>query len=156
MRGLGGCTYVRLFPRASEASMSFRKYRNWPFLTAFLKPGIWNDRLSSIKPASLHKNPPPPSFLRKKQTNKQTINQSSKPLAQSNKTMEFKKVIHRNGKKLFTRKLSIHVVSPETLATSSPRSIETFCQLIHSINHVTKRPNLSFDKDSAMESRACV
>ena len=135
--------------------MSFRKYRNWPFLTAFLKPGIWNDRISSIKPASLHKNPP--SFLRKKQTNKQTINQSSKPLAQSNKTMEFKKSNSQEcEKKLFTRKLSIHVVSPETLATSSPRSIETFCHVIHSINHVTKCPNLSFDKDSAMESRACV
>ena len=102
MRGLGGCTYVRLFPRASEASMSFRKYRNWPFLTAFLKPGIWNDRISSIKPASLHKNPP--SFLRKKtnkQTNKQSINQSSKPLAQSNKTMEFKKRNSQEWKKNF-------------------------------------------------------
>ena len=56
--------------------MSFRKYRNWPFLTAFLKPGIWNDRISSIKPASLHKNPPP--LLFKEKTKKQTNNQSIK------------------------------------------------------------------------------
>ena len=60
--------------------MSFRKYRNWPFLTAFLKPGIWNDRISSIKPASLHKNPPPPLLFKEKtnkQTNKQSINQAN-------------------------------------------------------------------------------
>ena len=81
--------------------MSFRKYRNWPFLTAFLKPGIWNDRISSIKPASLHKKPPPPPLLFKEKTNKQTINQSSKPLAQSNKTMEFKKSNSQEWKKNF-------------------------------------------------------
>ena len=74
--------------------------------------------------------------------------------------MEFKKKNRgrfnsQEWKKLFKPKLSIHVVSPETLAASSPRSIETFCHVIHSINHVTKRPNPSFDKDSAMESRAC-
>ena len=36
------------------------------------------------------------------------------------------------------------------------RSNETFCHVIHSINHLTKRPNPSLDKYSAMESKACV
>ena len=62
--------------------MSFRKYRNWPFLSTFLKLGILNDRISPIKPALLHKNPLPP-FLREKK-NRQTNKQSSEPLAQSN------------------------------------------------------------------------
>ena len=36
------------------------------------------------------------------------------------------------------------------------RSNETFCHVIHSIHHVTKRPNPSLDKYSAMESKDCV
>ena len=42
--------------------------------------------------------------------------------------------------------------------TSSLRSTYTgtFCRVIHSINNATKRPIPSLDKDSAMESKACV
>ena len=43
----------------------------------------------------------PPPLLFKEKTNKQTINQSSKPLAQSNKTMEFKKSNSQEWKKTF-------------------------------------------------------
>ena len=39
---------------------------------------------------------------------------------------------------------------------SSPRSIETFCYVIHSVNQVTKHPNPSLEKGSAMELNACV
>ena len=42
------------------------------------------------------------------------------------------------------------------LVTTSPRSIWTLYHVIHSINHVTKRPNPSLDKDSSMESKGCV
>ena len=44
--------------------------------------------------------------------------------------------------------------STETLVTSSSRSMETFCHMIHSINHMTKRLDPLLDKDSAMESKA--
>ena len=42
------------------------------------------------------------------------------------------------------------------LVTCSPRSIGTLYHMIHSINHVPKRPNPSLDKDSSMESKGCV
>ena len=42
------------------------------------------------------------------------------------------------------------------LITSSPRSIGPFCRVIYNINHVTKCPNPSLDKNSAMKSKACV
>ena len=42
------------------------------------------------------------------------------------------------------------------LVTCSPRSIGTLYHMIHSINHVPKRPNPSLNKDSSTESKGCV
>lgn len=48
----------------------------------------------------------------------------------------------------------LRIENETTPVTSSQRSTRTFWYVIHSINHVTKRPTPSPDQDSGMELKA--